>query len=320
MKDPRVAKCLEAKRESRAIEFKEEFDPANVQQSLEFLKDIVAIANSGGGALAIGINNGGEGCKTDVKRVLNHDHAKYCDLIKKYTMQDFCDFEVIEAKKDGHSVAIFLINPPDAPLVFEKPGTYAIENNKQRTAFSQGTVYFRHGAKSETGTTDDLSKFIQQRVREMRTEVFKGMRRVTEAPRGAQLHVVPKGSEIEIVPRGTTAPSLASAVPVRLTSDPSAPSITVVDRHSIFPYRQKELIVRLREALPDGPIPNTYDMLAINRIYHISEEHNLSWKPQYSPRQYGEGFVEWFVDQIAKDKNFLTETRRRFKEMNQTDR
>ena len=99
MKDPRVAKCLEAKRESRATEFKEEFDPANAQQSLEFLKDIVAIANSGGGALAIGINNGGEGCKTDVKRVLNHDHAKYCDLIKKYTMQDFCDFEVIEAKK-----------------------------------------------------------------------------------------------------------------------------------------------------------------------------------------------------------------------------
>jgi hypothetical protein len=33
MKDPRVAKCLEAKRESRAIEFKEEFDPANAQQS-----------------------------------------------------------------------------------------------------------------------------------------------------------------------------------------------------------------------------------------------------------------------------------------------
>jgi hypothetical protein len=51
MEDPRVTKCLEAKRESRAVEFKEEFDPANAQQSLEVLKDIVAIANSGGGAL-----------------------------------------------------------------------------------------------------------------------------------------------------------------------------------------------------------------------------------------------------------------------------
>lgn len=320
MEDPRVTKCLAAKRESRAVEFKEEFDPANAQQSLEILKDIVAIANSGGGALAIGINNGGKGFKTDVGRVLNHDHAKYCDLIKKYTMRDFSDFEVIEAKKDGYSVAIFLINPPDSPLVFEKPGTYPIENNRQKTAFSQGTVYFRHGAKSETGTTDDLSKFIQQRVREMRTEVFKGMRRVTEAPRGAQLHVVPRGSQIEIIPSRNTAPTFADALPVRLTNDPSAPSVTVVDRHAIFPYRQKELIARLREVLPDGPIPNTYEMLAINKTYHIAEEQNLSWKPQYSPRQYGEGFVEWFVDQISKDKEFLTKTRRRFQELNQPDK
>jgi hypothetical protein len=53
-------------------------------------------------------------------------------------------------------------------------------------------------------------------------------------------------------------------------------------------------------------------MLAINKTYHIAEEQNLSWKPQYSPRQYGEGFV----DQVSKDKDFLAKTRRRFQEMN----
>jgi hypothetical protein len=317
MDDPRVTKGLVAKRESRAVEFKEEFDPSDAQQSLEILKDLVAIANSGGGALIIGVDNNGKGCKTDIGRVLNYDHAKYCDLIKKYTVQGFSDFEMVEAKKDGHSVAIFVINPPDSPIIFEKPGTYAIENGKQRTAFSQGTVYFRHGAKSETGTTADLSKFIQQRVREMRTEVFKGMRRVTEAPRGARLHVVPRGSQIEIVPSRNTASTYAEVLPVRLTTDPRAPSVTVVDRHSIFPYRQKELITRLREALPDGPIPNTYEMLAINKTYNIAEAQNLSWKPQYSPRQYGEGFVEWFVEQISKDKDFLHKTRRRFQELSQ---
>jgi len=61
-------------------------------------------------------------------------------------------------------------------------------------------------------------------------------------------------------------------------------------------------------------------MLAINKTYHIAEEQNLSWKPQYSPGQYGEGFVEWFVDQISKDKEFLTKTRRRFQELNQPDK
>lgn len=238
--DPRVKKCFAAKRESRAVEFKEQFDPADARQSLELLKDIVAISNSGGGTLAIGINNSGEGCVSDVRRVLNHDHAKYCDLIKKYTMQDFCDFEVIDGKKGDYSVAIFVINPPDSPLIFEKPGTYPIEENRQKTVFSQGTVYFRHGAKSETGTTEDLRKFIQQRVREMRTEAFKGMRRVTEGPRGAQLQIVPRGAQIQIVPHGTNVPGTGALLPVRITSNPHARSVTVVDRHSIFPYRQIE--------------------------------------------------------------------------------
>ena len=118
MEDPRVTKCLTAKRESRAVEFKEQFDPTDNRQALEVLKDIVAICNAGGGTLAIGIDNAGKVCGSDVQPVLGYDHAKYCDLIKKYTMQNFADFELIEAKKDGHAVAIFLINPPDSPLIF----------------------------------------------------------------------------------------------------------------------------------------------------------------------------------------------------------
>ncbi len=97
MYDARIAKCLTAKRESRSVEFKEQFLPADAKQSLEILKDIVAIANSGGGTLVVGIRNSGEPSGVDVSLVLDHDHAKYCDLIRKYTLQDFCDFEVVEA-------------------------------------------------------------------------------------------------------------------------------------------------------------------------------------------------------------------------------
>jgi len=194
MVDPRITKCLAAKRESKAIEFKEQFIPTNARQSLEVLKDIVAISNSGGGALAIGINNAGEANGTDVQAVLDYDHAKYCDLIRRYTNQNFASFEILELEKNGHPVAVFLIDPPDYPLVFEKPGTYAIEGSKhQQTAFAQGTMFFRHGAKTESGTTDDLRKFMQSRMKELQDEWMKGMRRVSEAPRGSELTVVPMG-------------------------------------------------------------------------------------------------------------------------------
>lgn len=142
MVDARITKCLTAKRESKTVEFKEQFVPTDPRQSLEVLKDIVAISNCGGGTLAVGINNAGEATGADVTAALDYDHAKYCDLIRKYTNQNFSDFEILEAEKDGQKIAIFLIDPPDYPLIFEKPGTYPIEGNKhQQTAFAQRTLF-----------------------------------------------------------------------------------------------------------------------------------------------------------------------------------
>jgi hypothetical protein len=134
MEDPRVEKCLSAKRETKSVEFKQELQPGDPAQFLEILKDIIAIANSGGGTLAIGLDNSGNPSGKDVAGVLSYDHAKYCDLIRKYTNQNYCDFELVEARKNGWQLALFLINPPDFPLVFEKPGTYAVGKD-QRTAF-----------------------------------------------------------------------------------------------------------------------------------------------------------------------------------------
>ena len=305
--DPRITKCLNAKRESKAVEFKEQFLPTDPRQALEVLKDIVAIANSGGGVLAIGINNTGESSGFDVKPVLDYDHAKYCDIVKKYTMQNFADFEVVEAKKSGQSVALFLINPPDSPLVFEKPGTYAVDVKHQQTVFAQGTIYFRHGAKSESGTTDDVRKFIEKRVREMHDQLVKGLRKVSEAPRGSQLLVVP---------RGARAIGPAGAVAVRLTTNPDAQGILVTDRHEIFPYRQKDVIAKLKEVLPAGSVPNTYDLQAINKVYKIADQENLSWQPPFLSRLYSDAFVEWIIDKLSNQKHFLQDTRGRLHEIN----
>jgi hypothetical protein len=165
---------------------------------------------------------------------------------------------------------------------------------------------FRHGAKSECGTIDDLRKFISQRVREMQDQLVKGMRRVSEAPRGSQLHVVP---------RGAARPGLAGAVAVRMTLNPDAQGVITVDRHEIFPYRQKDVVERLKKAVPAGMVPNTYDLQAINTVYKIAAEKDLSWKPDFSSRQYSEAFVEWIVVKVGNDKDFLKKTRCRFREM-----
>jgi hypothetical protein len=310
--DPRVTKCLAAKRESRAVEFKEQFIPTDAKQSLEVLKDIVAIANSGGGALAVGINNAGEASGTDVSAVLSFDHAKYCDLIRKYTLQNYCAFDVVEAEKDEQRVAVFLINPPDAPLVFEKPGTYPVGNNRQQNAFGQGTVYFRHGAKSETGTSEDLRKFMEQRMREMQDQLMKGLRKVSVSPRGSHLEVVTaKG----IITTGTPT-GVGNALTVRITNNKHAQNAVLLDKSELFPYRQKDVLAKLKDRLTAQQMPNLYDLQAINRVHNIADEDRLSWKPQFSARQYSDAFVDWILAKAADDATFFQETRRRLHEMN----
>ncbi len=285
------------------MEFKEQFVPTNPRQALEVLKDIVAMSNSGGGTLVIGINNQGQVTGGDVRPALDYDHAKYCDLIRKYTNQNYTDFELLEAEKEGYTVAIFLIEPPDYPLVFEKPGTYPIDGNKhQHTAFAQGTLFFRHGAKTESATTDDLRKFIQNRIREIQDQLVKGLRRVSEAPRG---------SELIVVPSGAVDPSGIGGIPLRITTNPDAPGAIAVDRHRICPYRQKEVINKFKERLPPDLVPSTNDFQAIIKIYNIASNEALAWKPEFSSRQYSDALVDWVVERVTEDHDFAHEARRK---------
>jgi hypothetical protein len=241
----------------------------------------------------------------DVKPVLDHDHAKYCDLIRKYTNQNYGEFEVVDGKKDGHPVAIFLINPPDYPLIFEKPGTYAVGKD-QWTVFAQGTIYFRHGAKSEHGTSDDLRRFMQQRIRELQEQLMKGLRKVSEAPRGSQLRVVPSVS---------VGQSESNAVAFRMTNDPNAQDVVAVDRGRICPYRRKEVMAKLKKRLPNGPVPTTHDLWAINKIYNIPDKDHFAWQPEYSSLQYSDAFVDWIVAEITNDPNFLDNVKQKAYEM-----
>jgi hypothetical protein len=40
-----------------------------------------------------------------------------------------------------------------------------------------------------------------------------------------------------------------------------------------------------------------------------------SWQPDFSSRQYSEALVEWIVDKVNNENNFLKKTRHRFREM-----
>jgi len=80
-----VSRAESAKRESRYLDFKEQFDPSASGEWCELVKDLVAMANSDGGVIVVGVRNNGRPSRADLKAILDLDPAKITDQIFSYT-------------------------------------------------------------------------------------------------------------------------------------------------------------------------------------------------------------------------------------------
>jgi hypothetical protein len=245
-----VERALKAKRESRHVEFKQSFDQS-AQDWCEIIKDIAALANSGGGAIVFGVDNHGQPTGRDASPLLNLDPADITNKLFKYTSIQFAEFEVFRHKKLHHTLALLTIRAVSIPLVFTAPGTYSTGDGKQKTAFGIGTVYFRHGAKSEPGNSDDIRQVIDRQIETLRKTWIKGVRKVVQAPLGSQIIALPR----EIVESTSE-----NATPIRLVDDPSAPTYQKIDSDKTHPHRQKELIAAVNAKLGGSHSINQYDI------------------------------------------------------------
>lgn len=303
--DDPLRRALVASGESRELDFKGSFDPSNGGEWCEILKDIAAMANSGGGLLLVGLDDQGAPTGRDMRAVVSTDAAKFADKIRSYTGEDFDRVSVEEAQKDGHAIAVIRIGGAKTPLVFTKPGTYLDPSDPtkkdQKTAFGKGTIYFRHGAKSEPGTTADLRRWIDGEVRELRREMQQGVRKVVRAPRGSRIEVV------RAVPaRRSTAPAQF----VRAVADPHAPEARLRSPDVDFPFLGKELIARVNERLAGRGVMNSHDLLCVRRAHGIdSSRPDFHYKSRTSLRQYSPAFLDWIAAQFEADPEFFRKAR-----------
>ncbi len=210
-----LEELLARKRESKSLDFKGQFDPDSEGDWCEIIKDIAAFANSGGGALLIGLDNNGRPTGADVTAFLAVDPAIITDKMYSYTSAQFSSFCQEEAEKEGHQVAILQIGPVQYPLLFTRDGSYPNPHNPDHTefAFRKDKVYFRHGAKSEPAVPQDFVEFIDKQLMDRSQQLLEGVRKVIEAPAGHQVVVVPPSFQVS---------EDEEAQAVRLTDDPTA--------------------------------------------------------------------------------------------------
>jgi predicted HTH transcriptional regulator len=163
-----LEKARTAKRETRFMEFKESFNPNSDQDWCEIMKDIVAIANSGGGVIVFGIKNDLTLSEIDSAKLLWMDSADITNKIYKYTNTSFQDFDLEMVQVQDYLLPAMIIYESRVPMVFCRVGSYRVDEKTQKSAFSQGTLYFRHGAKSEPCNAEDMSEVITRNLNYIR--------------------------------------------------------------------------------------------------------------------------------------------------------
>ncbi len=293
-----LEKAKLAKRESKYVDFKERFDVESSGDWIELVKDIVAMANSGGGVILIGVRNNGMPSGFGVTPVLNIDPARFTDKIASFTGEQFSDFEIERMTRNGQEVAVLRVHGIAIPMVFLREGTYQITDSEQKRAFNKGTVYFRHGAKSEPGDSNDLRKVIEKELEKIRKSWIGSIRKIIQAPAGYDVHLV-------------SDKAVESAVPgeIRVTYDPKAPGLRGIDRDVTHPYRLKEVvqIVNRRLGVKRKVVP--YDVICVRRVHGTDAKRQYFYKRKFGSPQYSDAFADWLVGQHERNPSFFDKAR-----------
>jgi hypothetical protein len=252
--------------------------------SLELLRDVVALANSGGGVVVL-------------DRVGDVDEELIHQQLERYAEPEFEAFELHDITRGGRpATAIVVEGVANTPLVFSRHGRYRSPDGGDRTAFACGGLYFRHGAKSEAASGADVRDFIKRQLDATRAQWLANIRQVMHAPDGAEVAVIETAERDE-----EGRPTL-----IRLTTDPHAPLYGQVDPDQSHPYRQKEAIREVNARL-DGHSVNAFDILSVRRVHAISEETRPEFVhvPKFGSPQYSDAFVDWLVAENGRDPEFF---------------
>jgi hypothetical protein len=284
-----LGRAAEAKRSSKRVELKDRFDPQAPGVWLELVRDVAALANSGGGVVVL---------SGDVEEEQLHEE------LARHAEPEFEAFELHDIKRAGRpATAIVIEGVTNTPLVFTRTGRYRSADGDEHVAFARGGLYFRHGAKSEPATGADVRDFIKRQLDATRSQWVANIRQVMHAPDGAEVAVI-ETAERDDEGRPTL---------IRLTTDPHAPLYGQVDPDRSHPYRQKEVIREVNVRL-HGESVNAFDVLSVRRVHAISEDTRPEFVhvPKFGSPQYSDAFVDWLVSERERDAEFFPRAKAKY--------
>src|SRR5919109_4208065 len=264
-KDAMLERAAEAKRASRRVALRRDFDPQSEDDWRELVVDLTALANSGGGVAVV------EG---DV------DAAEVSRRVSQQTGTQFSALDVQRISRNGTWMTAIVVDAPeDTPLLVGQQ------------------AYFRHGGKSRPATAADLRTFLERRLDLVRRQWLRSIREVLVAPHGARVAVVHTDETDEHgVPTlirlssDPNAPLYGKLDPDRTHPYRQTEAIAEANR-------------RLPEGVRINPY-DVLSVRRVHEITEETRPE-FTHVPKFGSPQYSEAFVDWLVEQDDRDPEFF---------------
>ncbi|MEX2144269.1 MAG: hypothetical protein WD740_06715 [Anaerolineales bacterium] len=185
--------------ESRNEDLKIKIDIQVAAEKLELIKNIAAIANSGGGKIILGKNEK-KSPGISVAETKQLDSARVADLVSKYIKPSQVHVgHTLKRVKKGRFLLTLNISRVTYPVVFSKQGFDPIAN---RPVFRVGDVWTRHSSKTEPIEHEDLRLWIEAAKGSAINQMKDRLRIIAEAPEDADIKAVTRSGKPISSPEG----------------------------------------------------------------------------------------------------------------------
>ena len=183
--------------EDDRVDYKQTIDLAFEKDWLEITKDISAFANTFGGYLIFGINDGkkeivGLSRKVaDTIKDVNNLHQK----INRHLEPNIVGLRAKEFKIDGLSIVVLYI-PQSVGMthMIGKDGVFTHPSGKQnkKTLLQKGTFFVRRSAGNHLGDSRDLSDVLERRIDQFREALLEKVAKVVKSPASSDVFILSK--------------------------------------------------------------------------------------------------------------------------------
>jgi hypothetical protein len=177
--------------EVRNQDYKLMFDQSDEKAKVDLVKNLVAMANAGGGQVVYGRDE----TRTpgvDQSACTTLDSARIADLIERYTsLAPFHVSHNIEDLGGGRFIVTLTIDAALYPIVMARTGDWkGMTSGKDKPLFLAGDVWTRHSTKTERVNYDDLRQWFERVRQEERERLLSRITSVVNLPEGAEIQVV----------------------------------------------------------------------------------------------------------------------------------